>query len=249
MNYAVDNKTSQEYISPWGDLSWTEGAVKTVSQNAVYSDFRRGRSANIVASYEGGNLDDSLSFGTHSRLLVFQYPSSTENVCLPLEEIVYLPTALSTSSTTPETQFELLTWEFLQVFAEASEEVFEHGMESVFSLRLASFIEVYQELAISIVSGFLDSGSVDKEVAMETLHQLGQSEHEPTYDARLNLLVQNLESDLAMIRYGAMYGLSSMDEPKTIPEIERAYQQETYPDLLKFMRVVLDQLHETQIGV
>ena len=84
---------------------------------------------------------------------------------------------------------------------------------------------------------------------METLHQLGQSEHEPTYDARLNLLVQNLESDLAMIRYGAMYGLSSMDEPKTIPEIERAYQQETYPDLSKYMSAALEQLHDTEIGI
>ena len=84
---------------------------------------------------------------------------------------------------------------------------------------------------------------------METLHQIGLSEHEPTYDARLKLLVENLDSDLAMIRYGAMYGLSSMDDPKTIPEIELAYAEETDPDLLKYMSATLEQLRETQTEI
>lgn len=118
-------------------------------------------------------------------------------------------------------------------------------MESAFSLRLASLIELHQELAIDLVSRFLASGSVDKAVAMETLHQLGLSEHEPTYDARQKLLLQYLGSDLAMLRYGAMYGLSSMDDPKTIPAIEQAFKQETYPDLLQYMSAALEQLRET----
>ena len=68
-------------------------------------------------------------------------------------------------------------------------------MESVFSLSLASFIESYQELAIHIISRIVASGSVDKVVAMETLRQMGLSEHERTYDERLDLLLQHLKSD------------------------------------------------------
>ena len=83
---------------------------------------------------------------------------------------------------------------------------------------------------------------------METLRQMGLSEHEPTYDARLNLLVENLDSDLAMIRYGAMYGLSSMDDPETIQNIERANAEETDPYLKKYMSAALAQLRETRAG-
>ena len=127
--------------------------------------------------------------------------------------------------------------------------MFEHGMESVFSLSLASFIEEYKEQAVKVASRFLASGSVDKVVAMETLHQMGLSEHERTYDERLDLLLENLHSDLAMVRYGAMYGLSSMDDPKTIQDIELAYEQEKDPDLQKYMSAALEQLHDTEIGI
>ena len=48
---------------------------------------------------------------------------------------------------------------------------------------------------------------------------------------------------------GAMYGLSSMDDPKTIPDIERAYEQEKDPDLQKYMSAALEQLHDTEIGI
>ncbi len=121
-------------------------------------------------------------------------------------------------------------------------------MESVFSLSLASFIESYQELAIHIISRIVASGNIDKVVAMETLRQVGLSEHERTYDERLDLLLENLHSNLVMVRYGAMYGLSSMDDPKTIPDIERAYEQETDPYLQKYMHAALEQLRDTLSG-
>ena len=126
--------------------------------------------------------------------------------------------------------------------------MFEHGMESVFSLSLASFIEEYKEQAVKVASRFLASGSVDKVVAMETLHQMGLSEHERTYGERLDLLLENLHSDLVMVRYGAMYGLSSMDDPNVIPEIEHACMQETDPYLQKYMRATLEQLRDTLSG-
>ena len=143
---------------------------------------------------------------------------------------------------------ESLVEELRQMTLAAEGEVFEHGMESVFSLGLESFIETYQGLAIRTISDSLARGDLDKEIAMETLRQLGLSEHEPTYDARQKLLLQHLHSDLAMIRYGAMYGLSYMDDPETTPEIQRAYERETDPYLKKYMRAALAQLRDTLSG-
>ena len=130
----------------------------------------------------------------------------------------------------------------------AEEEVFEHGMDSAFSLSLENFIELYQGLAIKIISDSLASGNLDKAVEMETLRQLGLSEHERTHEARLKLLVQYLSSDIVMTRYGAMYGLTSMDEPRVIPDVERAFANETDPYLQKYMSAALAQLRETQTG-
>ena len=48
-----------------------------------------------------------------------------------------------------------------------------------------------------------------------------------------------------MVRYGAMYGLSSMDDPNVIPKIEQAYRQETDPYLQKYMHAALEQLRDT----
>ncbi len=143
---------------------------------------------------------------------------------------------------------ESLVEELRQITLAAEGEVFEHGMESVFSLCLESFIEAYQGLAIRTIANALASGSVDKVVAMETLRQMGLSEHEPTYNIRLNLLLHYLSSDLAMIRYGAMYGLSYMDDPNVIPEIEQAYKQETDLYLQKYMSAALEQLRATLSG-
>lgn len=166
-----------------------------------------------------------------------------------VSEIAFPTKELPSSSIAPESQSEWLTRILWKVLSAAREEVFEHGMESVFSLRLSSFIEMYEEQTVRVISRLLASGSVDKEVAMETLRQLGLSEHEPTHDARQKLLLQHLDSDLAMIRYGAMYGLSYMDDERIVPSIRRAYQKETYPDLLNFMKVVLDQLDDTETGI
>lgn len=138
--------------------------------------------------------------------------------------------------------------EFRQLTIAAKEEAFEHGMDSEFSLSLENFIELYQGLAIRIISDSLASGNLDKVVAMETLRQMGLSEHEQTHEARLKLLVQYLSSDIVMTRYGAMYGLTSMDEPRIIPDVERAFANETDPYLQKYMSAALAQLRETRAG-
>ncbi len=232
----ADNASKRE-LSPYGNLPWKNDGDPPPSHDVIPWSDQRDNPSNNEALYERRELDDSSS----SRSLIRFLATFTS-------ESVHLSKEISTSSTAPEFLSFFPTFIFHQICSAAKDEVFEHGMESVFSLSLASFIESYQGLAISIVSQFLASGSLDKVVSMETLHQMGLSEHEPTYDARLNLLLQNLNNDLAMVRYGAMYGLSSMDDPTTIPEIERVYKIETDPYLQKYMSAALSQLRETQSG-
>lgn len=224
-------------LSPYGSLSWIDHEGPASKQDVITRSDQFGDPIYIDALFERRKLDDSSS---NRSVLRIRVPLQSETVRLSKE--------LTTSSTAPDFLSVIPTLIFQQMCVAAENEVFEHGMESVFSLSMDSFIELYQGLAIRIISDSLASNRVDKAVAMETLHQLGLSEHEPTCDTRKDLLLQHLSSEVAMIRYGAMYGLSSMDDPGVIPEIAKAYKQETDPYLKKYMSAALEQLRETLSG-
>ena len=134
---------------------------------------------------------------------------------------------------------------FRQLFSTAKNEVFEDGMESNFSRMLAILIEEHKGQAIKFAEEYLDSDDCDEEVAAETLRQLGHSDHKPTYNSRLNLLVRGLKHDSSMVRDGAILGLASMDDPSVIPDVEKAVKREKDPELHDDMDDVLEQLRAT----
>ena len=218
MNITAADIVSGREHSLHGNISWREdddptALLRNISWRAQHDD-----PLNVEALYERRELDVSSS----------NRPPFGFRVALT-SETVHLTKEISASSTAPDFLTVFPTLIFMQICSAAEEEVFEHGMESVFSLSLASFIEEYKEQAVKVASRFLASGSVDKVVAMETLHQMGLSEHERTYDERLDLLWKIYTATWQWCAMVAMYGLSSMDDPKTIQDIELAYEQEKDP--------------------
>lgn len=141
---------------------------------------------------------------------------------------------------------ESLVEELRHVFFEAREEVFEDGMESNFSRKLYVLVEKHKDQAISFAADYLDSEESDEEVASELLRQLGHSEHMPTYNSRLDLLVRSLQDESSMVRDGAILGLASLDDPSVIEQVEEAIANERIPELRDDMIDVLEQLRETQ---
>ena len=246
----LDNETlstTSQTIFPWGRLPVIGDSIEIDNQPVDSVDYGPSDSTFRNVWYVNFDVLGSSQIEPSTlrpRMLSTVLPSIVQ-VFHQAPETMRSPRNRSATSPFPNYRFLFPVEEFQHICAEARDEVFEHGMESVFSLSLASFIESYQELAIHIISRIVASGSVDKVVAMEILRQMGLSEHEPTYDSRLSLLLQHLKSDLVMVRYGAMYGLSSMDDPNVIPEIEHACKQETDPYLQKYMRATLEQLRDT----
>lgn len=141
-----------------------------------------------------------------------------------------------------------LAGEFRRLFAAARDEVFEDGMESSFSRRLTALVEKHGDQAIRFAAGYLDSAEFDEEVAAETLRQLGHSRHEPTHRSRLDLLVQGLSSESAMVRDGAILGLASLDDPGVISDVAEAVAREQDLELRDDMNDVLEQLRATLSG-
>ena len=126
------------------------------------------------------------------------------------------------SSTAQAEKPEVLTEELQRIFFAAREEVFEDGMDSVFSRRLVNFMERHSRLGIDILSDLLILGHVNAEVAGEALRHVGHIEHVPTRLERRRLLERCLFDASARVRDGAILGLASMDDPESIPYIEQA---------------------------
>lgn len=167
--------------------------------------------------------------------------SSTSNAAIVAD-------LLSVSLTAPDYLTLFPSVIFQQLCSAAKMEVFEYGMESDYSRKLAQFIDEFQGLAIETIADFLSNNKVDEEVAAETLRQMGHSEHTPTHIARQSLLVSSLTNRSLMVRDGAILGLASMDDPVVIPLVEQAVKTEPDPVICHNMKDLLIQLCETQIS-
>lgn len=143
---------------------------------------------------------------------------------------------------------ESLVEELRQIFFAAKEEVFEDGMDSVFSRQLVDFMESHGRLAIDILSDLLLLEQVNAEVAGEALRHVGYLEHSPTRLVRRRLLEHCLFGSSARVRDGAILGIAAMDDPKSIPYVEQAVERESIAELQEDMQAVLEQLRETLAG-
>ena len=143
---------------------------------------------------------------------------------------------------------ESLAEELQRIFFEARDEVFEDGMDSVFSRRLVDFMQHHGGLAIDILSDLLLLERVNAEVAGEALRHVGYLEHGATRIPRRRLLERCLFDSSAYVRDGAILGLAAMDDPKSIPCVEQAVTRESIAELQEDMQAVLDQLRETPAG-
>lgn len=140
---------------------------------------------------------------------------------------------------------ESLVEELRQIFFAAREEVFEDGMDSVFSRQLVDFMQNHGRPAIDILSDLLLLEQVNAEVAGEALRHVGYLEHPSTRLVRRRLLERCLYGSSARVRDGAILGLAGMDDPQSIPYVEQAVERESIAELQEDMQAVLEQLRET----
>ena len=131
------------------------------------------------------------------------------------------------------------------VFASAEEEVFEDGVESSFSRKLATFVWSYGKAAIDAIGRFIISDSANREVASEALRVVGRIRQPSTHRDRLWLLEHGLCSSSARVRDGAALGLAFLDDPLAVVPLRLAVEREQIPELREDMQQVLDQLEET----
>jgi len=140
---------------------------------------------------------------------------------------------------------EIATQQARQLFASARYELFEDGMDSAFSNAVLSLIEKYGEIALEAISSLIMSQSVATEAAGEALKCVAHIRDRATVETRMRLLKHALRHKSALVRDSAALGLASIDDPRAMPDIQRAIARESVDELRRAMVQVLEQLKET----
>jgi len=150
--------------------------------------------------------------------------------------------AVQADSATTPVRDEEAEAKFRSLFQRGSEQDFEDGMESEFSLELESLVKAYGPNSKPILTRLLEDASVSPYVWAEGLRCLGRLADAASHETRLWVLEKGLTSAIPIVRDGAALGLASMDDPSAIPYLQQAINSERIGELRKDMEQVLSQL-------
>lgn len=131
-----------------------------------------------------------------------------------------------------------------RLFSEAAEESFIDGMQSTFSAQLIASIQKHGDAAMNQIILMVEDDEIAPEVLAETLRWFGHMENGPGYSRRRWLLEQCLTAPNVTVRDGAILGLSFLEDPRSIPALERAYQHEEHDILRVDIRQVIEDLED-----
>ena len=126
-----------------------------------------------------------------------------------------------------------------ELFRNVDEEIFKDGMTSKFSTALCGIISEYGIVAIKQLEKMTLVRDAPVDMAEEVLRQVGHIKDTITHDARLTLLERALESPEMRIRDGVAIGIDYMEDPRALPNLERALEHETYEWLIQYIQDVI----------
>ncbi len=225
--------------------------LSTLSNIAKYtSELPLLRESDIDCGYRYSNV--AVKTSTLSRPEASDILRQARAFCFTRFETIFLPqhnaegSTLSGPEWLPELNIpsgsQILRRRIESLFAAASDEVFEEGMNSRFSERLASMIEQYEIPAVLVSSDLSILPETNSEVAYETMRLFGRIDHSATYEERMNALTRGLRHSLPRVRDGAALGLASLNDPQAAPALKKAIDQERCQELRDDMEQVLEQL-------
>lgn len=135
-----------------------------------------------------------------------------------------------------------LTSRLRKLFRDASDEVFEDGMTSHFGNELHDTIREYGIGAIDQLEEAIHADYTSVGVAEEALRQAGYVNDNRTHDARLLLLERALESPDVRMRDAALIGIEAMEDPRAMPSLKRAVENEPSGWLRQYLKDVMARL-------
>lgn len=132
-----------------------------------------------------------------------------------------------------------------EIFAAGKYDDFEDGFESKFSRALQVFVRRNGFVAVAALQNLILLPETNLAVSAEALRWLGQIEQPSSYSARMSLLMRSLSHPSGRVRDGAVLGLSSLDDPKSLTFLRGAIKEEPIQELRDDMIQLQHQLEET----
>jgi hypothetical protein len=145
------------------------------------------------------------------------------------------------SSTLPmEPSWEQIDW--FSCLAGLVDEEIEDGMTATLGETISILLMFHGSDAIKDLKDLITSNKLSPTVVSHILRWIGRIKDSPSFDARLGLLCESLQSESPEVRDGASLGLAVLGSKKAIKALEKAIEREVLPGLRGDMQQVLRKL-------
>jgi hypothetical protein len=112
--------------------------------------------------------------------------------------------------------------------------------------ELVEWFDKYELEAVNLVDGIIHLKMFRSDLMSEVLISLGNSENKFIETQKLDLLEKLVLSNDPKIRYGATLGIANSDNPRSIPAVNSALENEDIIPLRSTHKAVLNQLEATK---
>lgn len=130
----------------------------------------------------------------------------------------------------------------LLLILNGAEDIFIDGEPSEFLDNFVNFIERYQVPGVNAFGRLLVRESLRENLVARSLRWLGRVSDESSRDRRRQLLEEFLLSDKMQIRDGALLGLVSLGDSRSVPAIQTALEKERGAVLKRSMEAAIKRL-------
>lgn len=128
------------------------------------------------------------------------------------------------------------------IFDAYQHEEFDADVAYEFTSALDRLIQASGKAAILIISNLIKKHVLNDDMTSETLKALGRIEDENTKYERYGLLIGSIRNQSAIIRDGAVSGLSFLDDKRALPQLHMLLERETLPILKNNIKVAIRSL-------
>lgn len=129
-----------------------------------------------------------------------------------------------------------------EIFSIGEYEILADSQEREFSDRLLDFIDHFHNEAVAAIEEAIGEAIDNVNLIADVLSAVGNSDDVASHEMRCGLLVKYLTSSTPLIRYGAIMGLISLNDFKSIPAVKDALKTETDKMLRGILGQLLDRL-------
>lgn len=122
----------------------------------------------------------------------------------------------------------------------------EYSSDELRALAIRSQIEISSVIGIKAIQDLFEIGEIQESLMAEILIEIGNIEDSWCLNGLVNIYSDLLSSPLPKIRYGAILGISNLDNPNMLKKLEQSYQNESQNYMLNYYRTTIEQLKESQ---